>query len=292
MKIFNFLIALSSIITLTSCNDDNDGPYRPPSPPTLPEKEAPKFSLTASKNIINLFEGSRLSLNRAEQNGLNLLDLSLSVYYDSVLWIIPDIYKHKSTQSGFRLGHEQVFSLPGKYTVSVLGFKNGQIEHKDSVKIEVAEPKDFLGIDWKTATDTLFVSFENDAHNYYLNLSYSSKEYPHALLKYYGIRVHTDKEWIKSREESRNFLFEYITQLYGKSTFRFDGANISDSPLISEYNLRFRTPLIDIDKKKSIPIAIWETSTSNIALIGKNNFEIEDHPNFYEVIAEPKQSAE
>lgn len=292
MSFHKIILMLFSVSLLTfSCSDNNNIiPIIPdiPSVPPTPDETTPKFSFTASKGSVNLFEGSNLFLT-SKNNGGNDYGGSflLSFYYDSVQWLIPGIEKYTATASRFRISTEQVFALPGEYKVTVIGFKDGKAVEKDSVRIHVAEPRDFLGISWKTIVDTAYITFENTLDNYILNLSCSSKNYPHALLKYRGVKITTDEEREKSRKTSRPFFYNYITTLYGESKFRFEGDDISLSPLADTYHARFKTPLNEIYGE--VPVAIWETQTSYIALIGKKDSLLEGDSYFYYwVIAEPK----
>ncbi len=83
------------------------------------------------------------------------------------------------------------------------------------------------------------------------------------------------------------FHHNYITELYGKSTLKFEGDFVYQTNLWEDYNLRFMNKL----DNSFYPIEIWETSTSFICLArAGNSYPNARHPNQTSiVIAEPKK---
>lgn len=279
MKRHTLLIIMALTFILSSCESDETEPEIPNQP--VPQSEIPTFNVAATKQRVNLFEGSIVYLTTANYDG-NIA--RLHAYYDSIRWVIPNIYTSLSICSNFTISWGQVFILPGNYQITATGYKDNEIVTQSSLDIEVGEPRDFLGIDWKNAKDTTLLSFFNTVENYALDLSYSSENYPLATLNRSIIKIKTDKEWIENSKAARIQLSDYITQLYGKSKFRFEGEDISQSPLLPEYNTRFKNPM----KNKYLPIEIWETKTSRFALIGTTmHFLPEGNLNHYQVVAEP-----
>lgn len=81
-----------------------------------------------------------------------------------------------------------------------------------------------------------------------------------------------------------SFWHSYITLIYGPSISKYDGEDVRETNLWSEYNKRFKNKLeniypLSLDK---YPIEIWETETSYICMYAPYN-------SFYYVMAEPRR---
>ncbi len=280
-KLILALISLS--LCLGACKKE---PVANPEPQVPEEIESPvntpKFKISATKYKLSVFEETHLEISRK--------GFTFNTPYDSVRWEIPNLYRRTSTPFDFLLSKSHAFAFPGTYKVMVTTFKGGLGIEKDSIEIEVFLRKDFLDINWNEPSDIRLTTFENESKNYWLNLTYSAEKQAHATLIYYPLDIESLKDTEIVKNESRSFLSDYITKLYGNSRFQFDGEDIMLSPLVDSYNSRFKTPLSTRQGKLEVPAEIWETPTSYIALICEKN-TLNAKPNyFYTVVAEPKSS--
>lgn len=172
----------------------------------------------------------------------------------------------------------------------ITSFKAGAGVEKDSIKLEVVQRKDFLNIDWDERLDTLMTSIENDQENHLLNLTYSGKKHPYATLTYSPFNTKSMETFYERQDGSRAFMSNYMRDLYGSSKYKYDGDDIMLSSLFNNYNERFKNPLLSMEHRVQVPLEIWETKTSYIALVGERNTHDAPASYHYFVIAEPKSS--
>jgi hypothetical protein len=281
MKRNTFLSFVAIVcISLFSCSSDND--FSDDGKDPDPSENVLDLKLLVSSYNLNLFEQTELRF-KVHPNGMDYT-------WDSLVWNIPGIFKNVSTPSHYLWLYGQSFYLPGNYEATLQLYKDGVIISADTAKIKVNLSGDFLGLSWnKEGSETVF-NFLSSENNLYLNPVYKGGDSPYILLDY-NVRDWVDEdEWRKRHAESRFFLYDYITGLYGKSIFNFEGEDIKQTPLVDKYNERFKTSLDSITQYSSfVPVAIWETDKSNIALVGSVKSGIETDINYYQVIAEPRK---
>lgn len=159
----------------------------------------------------------------------------------------------------------------------------------------MGEVKDFLAISWDNdemwKNDKKFLRVGEDI---YFGLSYARyyekdnfKGNLYGMLEYelpnfltiiaYDMDV---KYWMKRYAESHEFLTNYISKLYGECVFEYNGSDITKTNLADEYNKRFGVPLNEILGHASFeslyPVAIWDTDTSHMALVGYPHTNVEN----------------
>lgn len=285
---------------IVGCSDDEaydniDG-GTPPETEEIPE---PAFSV--SSKDIQIFEGTEIAirlkedLTRYYEYNLNkslAASFILDWNYDSIIWNIDNIMRKKSANGHNIISMTQSFALPGEYKLYVDGYREGKVYSTDTTIINVYEPRDFLSIRWgDDNTKKEYYNFINSVNNFFLNLKYYSEPVPHALLTYSPRSYGRDEEekYLANIKSSRKYLYDYITELYGAHAFNFDGDDITQGALENEYNARFKIPLDAISSKSlpKIPLTIWETNSTYIALIAIVYPESPEYT-YYEIIAEPR----
>lgn len=269
-KLFIAYFVCAVCILFYSCSNDDNEPFVDPGDSVKEEIKG-----TASLTEMNLYEMSKLSISEYPTN------------FDSIKWEVPGIFEKMSVPSNGILSIGQSFALPGNYNFILTGYKENKVSASDTVKIRVKGLKDFLSIEWNNPSKEYF-NFISRQENYVLDLKYVENENPYALLDYGVWNVSEHEDGAKhAYAAARGILKEYITDIYGEPQYLYEGEDISDSPLITEYTSRFKTSLDGIDKYLTpyIPLAIWETTKSYISLIGFANI---DEYNYYMVIAEPR----
>jgi len=279
------VIFLSICTTFFSCGREEIEPTPTTPQPVDTSKVALKLQL--NKSIVNVFELVNLELV-AQGAGSTYLD------YDSIVWVIGDIFRQKSSAPQYLITKKLSFSSPNECDAMVFGYKNGEITQSDTVNIRTQQRGDFLSVRWDNIDVPTFYPYGNEKEDYYLDLFYNRRLTKHALLSYSIMTFVDEADMIRRNLESRRLLSEYITSFYGASTFLYTGGDISQSDLVDEYEARFLTPLAGADLANPefifVPVEIWEAPTANIALIG-TTFAGEDVPyTYFKVIAEPIQS--
>lgn len=278
------LFTLTLIFTgLISCSNDDYNDYggdNNEGNETPEEKPYAKVSLEASKSMINIYEWTKISIS---------LDYSSMVSHDSVVWELPGIYTHVSKDGSFLYSMSQTFNLPGHYKFSATAFKNGEVLASDTAFIEVTDRRDFLGINWNS-TESIKkgeLHFNSEVEGYYLPQEFNASENPYNILHF----VPDNFNYEELAPKSRKLFYDYITDLYEKAKFTYEGTDVSQSPLTDEYNNRFVHPLGIIygDGFEYYPLAIWETSKSNIALIAYYSPTYDESIIEYLIIAEPRR---
>ena len=293
-----FCIILPQILLFSSCNDQNKD--------IIASKN---LKITASKLVIEPFDTIVLTLNLSKEN--------IRLKYDSIFWIgdgqaneplfnsldstiiINNQYVAlKKSVTDYRIGKHKVYIKTYKHKIASLA---------DSIEFEVRYPTgDFLSFKWSEKKAEYLFFNPNLTQEYknfgtYLELikSFDSKNYPTARLEFWGwcSVVNSDKSGQTNldllyntqakRNTIRQFYHNYITEIYGKSTFLYEDS-ISQSPLRSEYEKRFKYQIRSVEPFADYPLEIWDTPTAHIALISMGDDDYSDS-NWYKVIAEPRK---
>lgn len=224
--------------------------------------------------------------------------------YDSLVWIANGVasrYWNSLAEVGARyiIGRNITDYVVGKHKLYVIGYKNGNIISKDSSEYDIKKPSgDFLSMKWggsdkdecltfRTGTTPVNYNPIKGVKGIELNLhriiQKTQKEY--LLLEYVPWIFKNADAWIEedTRENIYTLFHNYITSIYGKSTYVYTGGDIKKTNLWSEYNKLFQyQPQIQYPLyTESYPVEIWETPTASICLFAAAN-------NWYYVIAEAK----
>lgn len=270
-KIILFSIVLFALGMVSCSSDAKEVEVNPdPEPDEIVTAE---MSLTVSKNIIDLFEMTDIRIH-----------FDKSGKYDSVKWVIPDILEHTSVPNSFLISMGHAFKNDGIYTAEVQVYYEDEIVSRNSVDINVRkELNDFLGVSWDKEIEERFPARINSKKEDW-TLSVTNKDHLYATLirteDFKAMQWQSD-EYYDFIAESRFKLYDYIKSYYHDPLYAYDGEDPSQSPLRQQYQEMFKTNVL-----KYHPLAIWETSTSVIALMGYKDAEsrFED----YKVIAEPR----
>lgn len=279
------VIIITICVAFFSCGREDIEPT-----PTIPipvDTTKVGLKLQVNKSSVNLFELVSLEL-LAQGAGSTFLD------YDSIIWIIGDFYRHRSNAPQYMVSKKLSFSRNDDCDIYVFGYKGGIMTQSDTVNIVAQQKGDFLSVSWNNiGLPDSFYPYASEKENYHLDLFYNRRSTQHALLSYKVIAADNVAETRAQYLLSRAVLSGYITSLYGASTHIYPGNDITQTDLLDEYNERFLTHLIGADLQNPdfefVPVEIWETATSHIALIGTIYTGEDEGYTYFKVIAEPKR---
>jgi hypothetical protein len=166
--------------------------------------------------------------------------------------------------------------LPAKYETALLGYKNNQLISGDTVTVDIANNKDFLGYNWKDVvrTSRYNIGYQNVFLKGYDFVTYSilTEGVPSASL-YLIDNKNTGEHAFALK--SKQILFDYTCSLYSTPTYS------QDSPtLLTNYNELFKNK-----KNGAVPECIWITPKSRIVLL--NEYDEAEEYSKYEIYAEP-----
>lgn len=293
-----FYLILPLALLFSSCNDQN--------------KEitvSKNLKITASKLYIQPFDTVVLRLNLTKE------DIKLN--YDSIFWIGDGDAANpiwNELDSGFVI-NDRYFAVKkcvtdyriGKHKVYIKTYKNKIATLSDSIVFEVGSPMgDFLSFKWDVKKDeylyftpNLTQAHKNFGTYLWLIKTFDSDKYPYVRFEFFGWcsivnsdnsgKVGLDNLYDTKAERNtiRQFYHNYITELYGKSTFLYEDS-ISQSPLRKEYEKRFKYKLGSVKPSADYPLEIWDTPKAHIALISIGDDDY-INTNWYKVIAEPRK---
>lgn len=277
------LFTFFTVLFILSCSDSD---ITNPTEPTEPTPEIMKIKIIADQPAANIFELASFRLTH--ENGSDVWLTDVIDVYDSIALEIPDwnikTFIMSQGSNSAQLTHQwsHNFYLPEQIEMLINCYKDDKIVWSNSAKIRIDNNKDFLGYNWKDITESADHStgyhdvFERD----YSFATYPAfkNEVPSVRLFCRNVKYKKDDEYLAFLEESKNILENLITSLYSEP--KYDSTD--DDLLLSRYNELFRTKYNDL-----IPLAIWTTRVSSIALVKiKDKF---DGNYEYEVHAEPIQ---
>ena len=302
---FVISLILPFIVLLSSCNDQNQEMNNQDQEITVQKN----LKITASKLVIEPFDTIVLRINLSKEE--------IKLKYDSIFWIgdgratdptwnsldstilINDQYvAFKKCVTDYRIG---------KHKVYIKTYKNKIATFSDSIVFEVIHPKgDFLSFKWDIKkneylyfTANLTQEYKNFGTYLWLIKSFDSNNYPSVRFEFFGWcsivnsdnsgKINLDMLYDTKVERNtiRQFYHDYITEIYGKSTFLYEDS-ISQSPLRQEYEKRFNYKIGTLKPFADYPLEIWDTPTAHIALISIGNDDY-INANWYKVIAEPRK---
>jgi len=295
---FVISLILPFIVLLSSCNDQNQ---------EIPVQN--NLKITASKLVIEPFDTIVLRLNLTKKD--------IRLKYDSIFWIGDGQAScpiYNSLDSTILINNQYVTIKKcvtdyriGKHKVYIKTYKNKVASFSNSIVFEVIKPKgDFLSFKWDVQkneylyfTPNLTQEYKNFGTYLWLIKSFDSNNYPSVRFEFFGWcsnvnsdnsgKINLEKLYDTKAERNtiRQFYHDYITEIYGKSTFLYEDS-ISQSPLRQEYEKRFKYVIGGGKTFPDYPLEIWDTPTAHIALISIGNDDY-INTNWYKVIAEPRK---
>lgn len=236
--------------------------------------------MNAKEKTGNIFDLMEFNLFSYSEKDFTLLDLTEA--YDSLVWVCTNtnqrykILEDSGNSTHFTWKWSNCFFLPAKYETALLGYKNNQLISGDTVTVDIANSKDFLGYNWNDVvrTDRYNIGYQNVFLKGYDFVTYAiiTDGVPFACL-YLVDHMNIEKPLFALK--SKQILFDYICSLYSKPTYSQD--NVS---LLTNYNELFRNK-----KSGGIPESIWITPKSKIVLL-KEYDNVEEYFK-YKIYAEP-----
>lgn len=265
---------------LFSCAKDN----YPETPEVITpeEKETISYSDKLIKNInvhtevntVNIFNETLIGVYDKENHKdyRSFIDWN-NVFVDSVVWHIDDVL-HYNTRSEKNLAYRGItFNKPGDYEFDLLLYKDSKVIKRSSLTLRAIAGKDFFNVNWKTPPSNSIVGQSYSyKKGYRIDQTYAKGLHPYSYVSlYYG-----DQFPKQTPEKEKEYLMEVAQATYGTPTFVT--AKNNQTELDEKYTQLFK------NKLNYAPTAIWENSTSTIALVGTPKDAIET----YFIIAEPK----
>lgn len=293
-RIYTVILSIGLCAVIAGCSNDDENNKRKGDPV--------KLKLTASTKTIEPFQRIKLTLDMEAED--------IRATYDSIVWIANGL-AHSSFQNPWYQEEDDLKDKSitdykiGKHKAYVFGYKNSKLLSKDSIEYEVIKPTaDFLSVRWsgyenkkneylyyKTGLTPLMFPVTGGIGGIVLSLIHINEpsKYEHAILEYMPWAAYSNKypaidetrEEERARqkieiEATRVLYHDYITSIYGKSMFLYEG-DVRDTNLLGEYNKRFKNGM----KAEQYPVEIWVTPTTNICLYSL-------YTGWYYVIAEPR----
>ncbi len=264
---------LVTIILLISCTKNED---------EITEKSNRlKISFKSEKETAEIFELANFYF--VSNNDFDFLELRET--YDSLVWNVKNIqgtqklYSHTPSSSNFIFNWSTNFFYPGSYTIYLFGYKNNQIVQKDSINFGITNSKDFLGYDWAEITDS--DKYNIGYHDAFSNYNFSTRKTKNDGITSVTLLHMNDKDQgdFDYAGETKKILYDYICKIYSQPTYI---ENDNKDLLMEKYKTLFKSP-----QANTVPVCIWITKTSNIALIDYLKMDYYNSAKF-RIYAEPK----
>lgn len=288
-KLYYFLLAIPCLMVLsfTSCSNDDDTLLPGENEPEL-EEVFPELVIDMPQNRISIFEDIRIKMkyDRSKQN-------VKYIEYDSILFRIDNIHKIRIPGGNGLISMSSLenFYYPKSSDIQLRAYKDGKIVNKKDTVLDVYMDGDFLSVKWNEKPYFWTRSTDNIQY-FFLDLKAEYIPDSYAVIGYLGDIWNYDKEnKEKHHAAGRQWLKNYITSLYKKPVYLYEGEDVTKTPLTEEYNKRFVKEINEITSLESqlYPVAIWDTPTTHIALVGgKVTSYSETLPRYY-IIAEPRK---
>ncbi len=243
------------------------------SPIDADPNETVVFKLSAEQAKVNIFDPVKLSI--VDNKGLSplLYSQALKATCDSLVWDVKKmnermlVFTQKKDASheetALKLTWIQCFYLPDVYETYLLGYKEGKIISRDTLRIDVTNDRDFLYRNWGDLDNT----GHNIGHNNSLNknrefYTFASKEnnIPTLDLRLFNIDNEEESSFCR---KSENELYRFINQLYGQPQYTNES-----SELIAKYN-----ELFAVRPETYTPVAFWLTKKAKIVLLRSHESE-------------------
>lgn len=287
----NLLFLLSFLFLAYSCSDGNSTTPGGEEEGEEPGKETPApvvISLKVKQEKANIFDAMEFYL--VPDRDCSLQDVVEA--YDSILWRVKD---NKGTlklleqttysviETSFTYSWSHNFHNEGSYHTIMDGYKDGKIIRSDTTIVVTENKRDFLYYDWKDITSSS-KGLEGNANalESEYEISFNKKyidEFPSLYVHFSAFHKTKEEEAKKFyNEKQEKLMLDYISGLYGSPKFSFDK---NPATIQEDYHSIFQK-----EDDSYTPRYIWQTETSNIALVKEYN-EWGEHYECY-IYAEPK----
>lgn len=270
------LTALAPGNVVVTINDEHNNTYTL----NVQIKDQFRVKMNVKEKEGNIFDLMEFNLFSYSEKDFTLLDLTEA--YDSIVWTCSStnqrfrILENSSNSTHFTWKWSTCFFLPAEYETCLLGYKNSRVISSDTISINIANNKDFLGYNWKDVVRSSIGStgYQNVFIKGYNFTTYSivAEGVPSVCLSLIDNKNIGDHAFAL---KSKQILFDYISSLYSTPTYSGDKVSLSKS-----YN-----DLFSNKKDGAVPECIWITPKSKIVLLKEYN-ELEDYPR-YKIYAEP-----
>lgn len=275
-----YFLASCIVCILFSCAKDN----YPETPEVITPEEKEEESLTTrlTKNIdvwtdthvINVFEEAQIRVyDKEEHKDHFTFFLWDKEIVDSIVWHIDDILHYSSGVNPFRSMTGVTFNKPGDYKFDLLLYKDNKVVKQAGLTIRAVPGKDFFNVNWENPPASNIVG-QSYSHKkgYRIDQTYVKGQYPYSYVSlYYG-----DPFPKQTPEKEKDYLMEVAQATF--HTPKFVTPQNKQTELDEKFTQLFK------NKFNYTPVAIWENSTSSIALVGTPK----DAHESYLIIAEPK----
>lgn len=239
------------------------------------------LKITADKSGVNIFENIDFKLSQKNQSTYFGI---LADYLDVLTFKISNTEGEKiifdKTQNGNSVttSFNYHFYYPGNYTVSIEGFKEGKKIYTDQTSVNVTDNNDFLAVNWNgfTATD-MATGYNNILQNNTLGFFNGfENQHPYVLVTNIWDNMYSYSD-TQIKQMDKEYLYNYLAKYYSAPTYSEGNTDMKD-----RYTQNFKKSI-----KNDIPVNMWITTKSKIALM--KHYSSTDSSLFigYIVIAEP-----
>lgn len=235
------------------------------------------LKIIADKSGVNIFENIDFKLSQKNQSTYFGI---LADYLDVLTFKISNTEGEKiifeKTQNGNSVttSFNYHFYYPGNYTVSIEGFKDGKKIYTDQTSVNVTDNNDFLAVNWNGFTATGYNNIlQNNTLGFFNGFE---NQHPYVLVTniWDNMYSYTDTQ---IKQMDKEYLYNYLAKYYSAPTYSEGNTDMKD-----RYTQNFKKSI-----KNDIPVHIWITTKSKIALM--KQYSSTDPSLFigYIVIAEP-----
>lgn len=263
------LLALIALFAACAENDhliDID-PIDPVNPVNPIEKC--RFKLGLKNQQLDAFYLSEFSLfgQYDAEWDFTLADVSLA--YDSIVWGVEGyeertkIFKTNGYDTQFTFGWGHCFYDAGERYTYLVGYKNNEIVHTDTLRVVVTNDKDCLMYNWSEVTEN-----DKTAHGFQNALKPNCTlaalrvihdETPGVQL-FYTMNIHNGDE---VSAQNRMLLYRYFSNTFGKPVYDKDSSQLTE---------QFQQ-LFAYQEPDAVPLSIWITGRTKFVLLNLQNEE-------------------
>lgn len=270
MKTIYILLLIALFASCSSGNIEEiipDSPTPDPEQPSVLPNEPYKLKFSTEENKENIFHLFSFTLLNEHGKELDVTLFDLAQVYDSIIWTTSiqsgglKVFSNKTedsfTETKLTTKWSHTFYSPGKYETYLTGYKNNQIIHKDTLRIDVKDEKDFLMYNWHEvkASDKTSVGFQNALdENHTISAIRKVYENIPTVKVFLWQTIDNDNDFAQL---SDRYLYDYISSIYGQPVYDRYADN-----LMEKYQELFLHKDTDV-----VPKAIWLTSKSKIVLL-------------------------
>lgn len=229
----------------------------------------------------NIFESLTFKL---EQKNQSIYFGDLEEHLDSLVFKISGIKETKRLFEKLESGNSGTttfnhnFYFPGNYDAGILGYKNGKIIYKNDLQLKITNNRDFLVTNWNSFSENNTIAYHNVLTKNSLTFTNSfDNSYPYILVSnVWENQNNYTNDLIYTMD--KDFLYNYFVKLYSIPQYSVSGSQNIKNVYLQSFKKKLNN---------DVPINIWITPKSKIALL--KQFSLTDPSKFYGyiVIAEP-----